>query len=163
MHRLNARERAEFERKNPVEEGPEFQIAPMIDILLVLMVFFMAISSTEVLQSNRAIALPVAKDGKSSKKNPGQMIVNLLWNFQSDVGTIEIDNVKFSSANQIVPRLRRAIENNPLCRVLIRSDRSVKYEYSRTILKAVGDAGVTNVTFSVVDKEIPGTAPPPKR
>jgi len=39
------------------EEDPEFQIAPMIDILLVvLLVFFMSISSTEVLQSNHSIS-----------------------------------------------------------------------------------------------------------
>ena len=44
------------------EEDPEFQIAPMIDILLVLLVFFMAISSTEVLQTNDKVRLPVAKE-----------------------------------------------------------------------------------------------------
>ena len=38
---------------------PEFQIAPMIDILLVLLVFFMSISSTEVLQKTEGITLPV--------------------------------------------------------------------------------------------------------
>src|SRR5437016_5129629 len=48
-HRLTLRERRERERKYPAEEEPEFQIAPMIDILLVLLVFFMSISSTEVL------------------------------------------------------------------------------------------------------------------
>ena len=41
MHKLSPRQKAEKERKNPVEEDPEFQIAPMIDILLVLLVFFM--------------------------------------------------------------------------------------------------------------------------
>ena len=48
----------------PPEEDPEFQIAPMIDILLVLLVFFMSISSTEVLQKTEGINLPVAKDAK---------------------------------------------------------------------------------------------------
>jgi biopolymer transport protein ExbD len=48
-------------RRQPEPEAdPEFQIAPMIDILLVLLVFFMSISSTEVLQSNKDIRLPVA-------------------------------------------------------------------------------------------------------
>ena len=51
------------------EEDPEFQIAPMIDILLVLLVFFMSISSTEVLQTNEAVKLPVAKDSKPKEKN----------------------------------------------------------------------------------------------
>ena len=74
MHRETQTQKREKELKNPPEEDPEFQIAPMIDILLVLLVFFMSISSTEVLQSNRDIQLPVAADGKSaSKNNPGQV------------------------------------------------------------------------------------------
>ncbi len=64
-------------RKAEPDVDPEFQIAPMIDILLVLLVFFMSISSTEVLQSNRDVNLPVARDAKESKKNPGQVIVNV--------------------------------------------------------------------------------------
>jgi hypothetical protein len=67
-------------RQPEPEADPEFQIAPMIDILLVLLVFFMSISSTEVLQSNKDIRLPVAKDAKDAKENPGQIIVNLAIN-----------------------------------------------------------------------------------
>lgn len=67
MHRLSSRERRKKEQKNPPEAEPEFQIAPMIDILLVLLVFFMTISTTEVLQRTSNIILPVAKDGKQTK------------------------------------------------------------------------------------------------
>jgi len=44
MHNLSHREKLNKERKNPPEEDPEFQIAPMVDILLFLLVFFMSIS-----------------------------------------------------------------------------------------------------------------------
>ena len=46
------------------EEDPEFQIAPMIDILLVLLVFFMSIATEQVLQVNKEVILPVAKEAK---------------------------------------------------------------------------------------------------
>ena len=75
----------------PPEEDPEFQIAPMIDILLVLLVFFMSISSTEVLQVNKGVTLPVAKDAKNAEKNTkGQTIVNVLWNKINNAGSLEI-------------------------------------------------------------------------
>jgi len=154
MHRDTQTQKREKERKNPPEEDPEFQIAPMIDILLVLLVFFMSISSTEVLQANRDIQLPIAADGKSaSKNNPGQVIINVSWVELNNSGSIEVNNNKYATPADLVPVLQKAITANPLARVLIRADKSVRYDFERTLLKAVGDAGVSNVTFSVVDKE----------
>lgn len=140
-------------RKPDVEPDPEFQIAPMIDILLVLLVFFMSISSTEVLQSNKEINLPVAKEAKEAKDNPGQVIVNVSHVAINNTTGIEIDQRNFPSANEIIPMLQKKVEVNPLVRVLIRADREVRYEFLKEVLKAIGQSGVTNVTFSVVDKD----------
>lgn len=141
--------------RNAPEEDPEFQIAPMIDILLVLLVFFMSISSTEVLQSNRSINLPVAKDAKNPKDNTGQVILNVTWAPINNMGTLEINNVRYGTPYEIIPFLQDSLMKTPQTRVLIRADRTVRYEYMRQILKAVGDAGIANVTFSVVDKDVP--------
>lgn len=137
------------------EEDPEFQIAPMIDILLVLLVFFMSIASTEVLQVNEAVKLPVAKDAvPKDKKTQGQSIVNVLWNdLAGGTGTIEVDEKKFAQPAEMVPYLVEKVGNNPQMRVLVRADKGVRYEYLRGVLQAVGSSGIGNVTFSVVDKE----------
>ena len=155
-HHLSRREQLDKERKNPAEEDPEFQIAPMIDILLVLLVFFMSISSTEVLQANKEVSLPVAKDGKdASKNNPGQVIINVTWVAINNAGGIEVDGDKYTAPDLMIPKLQRVITANPLARVLIRADKSVRYEYLRSIMKSVALAGVQNVTFSVVNQEKP--------
>ena len=63
------------------EEDPEFQIAPMIDILLVLLVFFMSISTSEVLQVSQNVVLPVAKDAKGKNGRAparAQVMVNVI-------------------------------------------------------------------------------------
>jgi biopolymer transport protein ExbD len=154
MHRLSRRQKAEKERKNPPEEDPDFQIAPMIDILLVLLVFFMSISSTEVLQSNHKLTLPVAADGKQASKNsPGQVIVNVIWDPNSNNGSLEISDHPYLHADQIIPPIEAAVEANPLARVLIRADRKVKWSYMKTVMKAISQAGVADVTFSVVNKD----------
>ena len=154
MHKLTHRQKAEKERKNPPEEDPEFQIAPMIDILLVLLVFFMSISSTEVLQSNHNITLPVAADGKDASKNsPGQVIINIAWVPLNNVGSIEISDITYGDPQGIIPPIQKAVEANPVARVLIRADRGVKWQFMKQVMKAVSQAGVANVTFSVVNKE----------
>jgi biopolymer transport protein ExbD len=145
------------EMRNAPEEDPEFQIAPMIDILLVLLVFFMSISSTEVLQSNDQVKLPVAKDAKDKDKAnsgaSGQTILNVLWNPINNAGAVETDANHFEAPNEMVPYLQSKINVNPNMRVLVRADKQVRYEYMKSVLRAVGSAGVGNVTFSVVDKE----------
>jgi biopolymer transport protein ExbD len=160
MHKLTHRQKAEQERKNPPEADPEFQIAPMIDILLVLLVFFMSISSTEVLQSNHTISLPVAADGKDASKNsPGQVIVNIAWVPMNDIGSIEISDKTYPDASSIIPPIQQAMQANPIARVLIRADRAVKWSFMRQVMKAIAQAGVANVTFSVVNKDVPKAAP----
>ena len=92
-------------RRTPPEEDPEFQIAPMIDILLVLLVFFMTITSTEVLESNREVMLAVAKDAGPAKKNLGQTIVNITWDNLTRTGKIDTGNQAYEVANELIPLL----------------------------------------------------------
>ncbi|HEY5706931.1 MAG TPA: biopolymer transporter ExbD [Terrimicrobiaceae bacterium] len=139
-------------RKAEPEVDPEFQIAPMIDILLVLLVFFMSISSTEVLQSNQDVNLPVAKEAKESKKNPGQVIVNVLYNPLNTQTALEVDE-RSINLDQLSPMLQAKVVANPLVRVLVRADKEVRYDFMRGLLEAIGKAGVGNITFSVADKE----------
>src|SRR5258708_9287224 len=95
-HRASHAKQNRAQTRLPPEEDPEFQIAPMIDILLVLLVFFMSISSTEVLQTNDKVKLPVAKDAKEKDKTKsgaaGQSIVNILWNQINNAGSIDVDD-----------------------------------------------------------------------
>jgi biopolymer transport protein ExbD len=63
-----------------IESGePEFQVAPMIDVLLVLLVFFMSITSAQVEQLDKTIKLPVAPDARERKMEANQRTVNVRW------------------------------------------------------------------------------------
>ena len=125
----------------------------MIDILLVLLVFFMSISSTEVLQTNKEVNLPIAKEAKEAKDNPGQVIINVTYATMNDATAIEVDQRGFGSPSDMVPLLQDKVGKNPLLRVLIRADREVRFDFIRQVLQVVAESGVGNVTFSVVDKD----------
>ena len=133
----------------------------MIDILLVLLIFFMSISSSEVLQTNQSVILPVAKDAKPPEKDAkGQTIINVLWNSINNVGGLDVDDKKFDSTDQVTALLAPKVKAVPTMRVVIRADRNVRYEYLRSVMVAAANAGVGNVTFSVVDKDMSATKPP---
>jgi biopolymer transport protein ExbD len=138
------------------EEDPEFQIAPMIDILLVLLVFFMSIATEQVLQVNKEVVLPVAKDAKElapDEKKKSEIMVNLTWADIGNSGSIIVDE-RPVEASVLQDMIRKKKEINPDLRVIIRADKRAKYAYVRSIMVAIGAAGVPNVTFSAVDKEL---------
>lgn len=156
-HHAKHSKTARSQTRLPPEEDPEFQIAPMIDILLVLLVFFMSISSTEVLQVNKDVTLPVAKDAKPADKNTkGQTIINVMWATINNSGSIEVDDKKFAQADGILSLLKTKAAANPNMRILIRADRNVRYDYLKQVMITAGQAGVGKVTFSVVDKDASG-------
>jgi biopolymer transport protein ExbD len=145
----------------PPEEDPEFQIAPMIDILLVLLVFFMSITSTEVLAKNQEVNLPVAKDANPPpqvQSGSGTITVNLIYK----TGLyIDVDG-----KGKEIGELRKMVSDKVLSlqgdalKVIIRADRETPYSYVKEVMKAVAGSGVNSVTFSVTDKENPNTAKP---
>ena len=138
------------------EEDPQFQIAPMIDILLVLLVFFMSIATEQVLQVNKDVVLPVAKDAKPlppSEIDKSELMINLLWSDYSNTASIVVDDKPVEIA-VLQEMIRKKKEINADLRVIIRADKRAKYSSVRSIMVAIGTAGVPNVTFSAVDKEL---------
>jgi biopolymer transport protein ExbD len=45
------------------------------------------------------------------------------------------------------------MDANPRARVLIRADKNVRYEMLKDVMMAAGKAGVSDVTFAVVNRE----------
>jgi biopolymer transport protein ExbD len=77
----------------------------------------------------------------------------------NDMTGVVLDQKDYSSPSDLVPLLQNKVAANPLVRVLIRADREVKYDFVRQVLQAVGQSGIGNVTFSVVDKEASPSTP----
>lgn len=135
------------------EEEPEFQIAPMIDILLVLLIFFMSIATDQVLQVNKDVVLPMAKDGQDvGKEKRSELIVNITWSDIGQTGAIIVDD-KAIDPVALTARVQTMAKTDDF-RVVIRADKNARYAYTKEIMRAVGAGGVGKITFSVVDKEI---------
>ena len=169
-HKTHAQKAKAATRVLP-EEDPEFQIAPMIDILLVLLVFFMSIATDQVLQVNKEVVLPVAKvveEGKKDGKDISEVMANIIWNLDNS-GRIEVDGrgeMDFAALTEYINKRREAAEtaNVTNFRVVIRADKRAKYQYVRSVMAAIGNAKVPNVIFSAIDKELdkPVATPAPQ-
>ncbi len=132
--------------------NPEFQVAPMADLLFVLLVFFMSITTVEVLRTKAAVDLPVAKDSTKNKQKSHQAVLNVTWSQDTHSGAISVDDKPYAAPEQLVPLLSGLLAADPVLRVLIRADRDCEYSYISAIMKACSQAQISNITFAVLDK-----------
>ena len=161
MAHLTKAQKAKAATRVLPEEDPEFQIAPMIDILLVLLVFFMSIATDQVLQVNKEVVLPVAKVEKPpDDTGRSEVFVNVIWTLDNN-GKIEVDGrgeIEVGAAlSEYINKKRETAEamgNEKNFRVVIRADKRAKYQYIRGVMASIGNAKVPNVIFSAVDKEM---------
>ena len=134
---------------------PEFQIAPMIDVLLVLLIFFMSITSAQVLQIDKDIKLPVAADAKK-KEDKNQMnegAVNIAWDNRKQDAVVKFGNRSFDDLQPLVETLTQLKTGNPRYRVIIRGDRATPAVEVQKVMNAVGQAGIDDISFSALNQD----------
>lgn len=147
------------------EEEPEFQVAPMIDVLLVLMTFFMSITSTEILRTKTKLDLdlPVATESKPKDTAPREIVINATWSVPRKEGFLEVEENVYDVAQLPAVIERRRGRNEAFFRAVIRADGSVPYSFLQQVLAACANAGVDNITFSVLSQEAPKSYAKPSR
>jgi biopolymer transport protein ExbD len=128
---------------------PEFQIAPMIDVLLVLLIFFMSIATTAVSRYDPGIELPIAPDANKKEDSEGELVFNVAWKPQTQtaVTTYEENAVNL---DDVVNNLIAHKKANPKVRVLIRSDALTPVRYISAVVETAAKAGISDVTFATL-------------
>ena len=139
---------------------PEFQVAPMIDVLLTILVFFMTITSAQVLKVDKTINLPIAKDAQKKDNSRAETVVNVRW--KDKKAAFVFDDRVFPNASAMVDPLKVAkvtgekkvtAGSNPTFRAVIRGDRDVPAIYVSQAMNACAEAGITDISFSAVNKD----------
>jgi biopolymer transport protein ExbD len=137
---------------------PEFQVAPMVDVLLTILVFFMMITSAQVLKVDKTIQLPAAPDAQKMESKRAEVVINVRW--LADAKKAQFDKV-YATAAELTPPLKTAKaigekkitrSDNPIFRALIRGDKDVPALYVSQAMNACGEAGISDISFSTLNK-----------
>ncbi len=133
---------------------PEFQIAPMIDVLLVLLIFFMSITSAQVLRIDKDIKLPVAADAKKKedKNTMFEAAINIRWLSGKQESMIKLDDREMSN-EEIVEALTQRKNNNPTYRCVIRGDRDTPAVEVQKVMALIAQSGIDDISFSALNQD----------
>ncbi len=131
---------------------PEFQIAPMIDVLLVLLIFFMSITSAEVLKVDKHIKLPVSPH--ATKRDPEmakhEIAINLRWDGKQSL--LLVDDREYPNISELTPILKERVLKDPKLRAVVRGDAQLPALEIQKIMNLVGEAGISEVSFAASNK-----------
>jgi biopolymer transport protein ExbD len=129
-------------RRRINQEPIQFQLAPMIDVILFLLCFFLLTWNLARYEQDIEVKVPVARNGTPPKQLPGEVIINL----RSD-GTVELERTTLSLA-QLQQKLTAIEQVYPDQAVVLRGSEEAPYKYVVRVLDACRAAKLTNIAFA---------------
>ena len=130
-------------RRGMHREDPEINLIPLIDVLLVVLIFLM-VTTTFSKFTELQVNLPSAGADKPAQR-PKEIVVAI-----SNDGRYLIDNasVGFASPNAFATELRRAAADATEPTLVIHADAGATHQSVVNVLEAARLAGLARVTFA---------------
>jgi biopolymer transport protein ExbD len=119
-----------------------FMIAPMVDILLVVLVFFIVTWNFALSENELDVRVPSAAKANETQPYVGQVVINI----KAD-GTI-IDNRQPKTLPELLQLLKKLSQLYPDQAAIVRGDQGVEYKHIVEVLDICRQADIWNVAFA---------------
>jgi len=124
-----------------------FQIAPMIDVVFLLLCFFVTTQIFSQWETEVDITLPTSSTGSMEARLPGEIIVNI----RAD-GTFVINQQEFD-ADGLAGILAQIVEMFPGQPVLVRADQTTQYKHIMKVMDVCRSVDIWNISFATTEQE----------
>jgi len=128
-------------------EPDAIQMAPLIDIVFLTLVFFMVTSVYGALEAELDITLPTADSAVKSERGQGEIFINLESNGAIIVNEREMDLEELQAV------LDRVAQYFPGGSVIVRGDTQAQLGRAIQILDACRKADIQNIAFAAVPEQ----------
>ncbi len=127
--------------------GVQFNLTPMIDVVFLLIIFFLVASYLSGTENNAAIQLSPAQGGKfDGPESPRRIIVTVNVKGQFLINGKIVTIADFST--QIRPQGKPVADQD--LEIRLRVDKRVPYETVEPLLVECAKAGISRIQFNVV-------------
>ena len=137
-----------FQKKTLVPANPGVPLTPMIDVVFLLLCFFVTSQIFAQWETEIDIALPTAATGGMPQRLPGEVIINVLAD-----GTAVVNGQSLGD-RELRAMMDRLVQLFPGQPVLLRADKATAYEHVVRVLDTCRQADIWNISFATL---APGT------
>jgi len=129
-------------RGNAQFHHPGIQLAPLVDVLLLLLIFFLLTWNAARNENELDVKVPKAAAAKEKSTPIGDVVVNV----KAD-GNVVVNRRTLTSA-ELTDLLKNLVQLNSEQAVIIRGDEAGAYKNIIGVLNICTEAGITNVAFA---------------
>lgn len=133
--------------KVPGMEDVGFQMAPMIDIVFQLMIFFMCASHLHITLDNPAIEVPVAPNASIAEDLNDRRYITI----KAD-GTIMLGGSP-ATLDQVRTEISKVTPTVPNLKIFLRADAQLQHKVVRDVMRACADGGSSEIIFAAYQSE----------
>lgn len=133
-----------FQKKSLFPVNPGVPLTPMIDVVFLLLCFFVTSQIFAQWETEIEIALPTAETGNMPQRLPGEVIINVLEDGTAVVNGQALDDAQLRG---MMDRLVALFPGQP---VLLRADKATAYEHVVRVLDTCRQADIWNISFATI-------------
>lgn len=131
-------------------DKPELQLAPMVDIIFQLIIFFMAATTFHPMETEIKVSLPIEAVVTTQATIPDEVVIEILSDESIIVNEREFDSVASKDLPALVEMLERLVAVfGKEQAVIIQPEDGVRHGRVVDVLNACAISGISNISFYV--------------
>ncbi len=126
-------------------EGTLIDLTPLVDVVFLLLIFFMVTATFQIDERDLAISVPEAENGNPLKELPETMIVGVRKDGSFSVGTQVLGREEL---RQVLVKAKR---KNKKQRVIVRGDQDVAFRHPIAVIDLCAGIGIES-SVAILDQ-----------
>ena len=131
-------------RRTIRSHAPAVQMASLMDVIFLLLCFFVTSQIFAQWETEIDVALPTAATGGMPQRLPGEVIINVMADGTAVVNGQTLDDAQLRA---MMDRLVQLFPGQP---VLLRADKTTAYEHVVRVLDTCRQADIWNISFATL-------------
>ncbi len=129
------------------QQGADLELAPMIDVVFLLLIFFIVSWQSARFERDMDISVPSAEVAENKDRQAGEIIINV----RKD-GTVVLNGLSVTNA-ELLAKLEAVSEAYPDQAVILRGSSEASFQSIINVLDEIKRAGIWNVAFATTKPE----------